>query len=764
MTASLHILGIRHHGPGSARAMLQVLESIRPDCLLIEGPADAEGVLQWVAHQEMEPPVALLIYAADDPKQAVFAPFAEYSPEWCALRWSIDRGTPVRFMDLPQAHRIAITHEHNKEAKETSDADREAKESDSLPAESTARLRHDPLDALARGAGFDDGERWWEHMIEHRRHEGGAVFDVIRDAMLALRQEMPMPEGHDAQVEALREAWMRRTIREARKEFGSVVVICGAWHSAVLDDESLSARRKEDDALLKGLPKIKTVTTWVPWTYEHLAAASGYGAGVRSPGWYEHLWRTDDAVIERWMTRVARLLRAEGHDCSTAHAIEASRLAGSLATLRDRPLADLSDIADACRSVFCFDSDLGMKLIGRKLLLGERLGTVPSDAPLAPLQRDLRAEQRRLRLKPEASEKALKLDLRNETDLARSHLLHRLRLLGVEWGLPEHTYGDKGTFHEEWRLRWDPVYLVRLIEYGRFGSTVRGAASTFVERQALESKDLPSLTRLLDDVLLADLPAAVETLMDRILAIAAVGADVSVLMATFPPLARVVRYGNVRKTDTDMVWRAIRGVLPRICVGFPSAATALNDEASRGLEAQVNHVHEGVTLLGSQEYTDLWLDSLRRAADSDSVHGLLRGRCARLLFDSAASVDDAARRLGLALSRGNDAAAGAAWIEGFFKGSGLLLVHHSELLQILDEWLCSIPAEAFLEQVPLLRRTFSTFEVAERRQLSERLRQATPARSSNTAVDFGIDRERAARVLPILRALLGGPPTPGEST
>ena len=41
---------------------------------------------------------------------------------------------------------------------------------------------------------------------------------------------------------------------------------------------------KDDAALLKGLPKAKVAATWVPWTYGRLATASGYGAGVSSPG------------------------------------------------------------------------------------------------------------------------------------------------------------------------------------------------------------------------------------------------------------------------------------------------------------------------------------------------------------------------------------------------------------------------------------------------------------------------------------------------
>jgi hypothetical protein len=34
----LHILGIRHHGPGSAASVLQALDAVKPAIVLIEGP------------------------------------------------------------------------------------------------------------------------------------------------------------------------------------------------------------------------------------------------------------------------------------------------------------------------------------------------------------------------------------------------------------------------------------------------------------------------------------------------------------------------------------------------------------------------------------------------------------------------------------------------------------------------------------------------------------------------------------------------------
>src|SRR5262249_62401142 len=113
--------------------------------------------------------------------------------------------------------------------------------------------------------------------------------------------------------------------------------VCGAWHAAVLKPDRWPAAN-DDEALLKGLPEVKVAATWVPWTHGRLGYESGYGAGVESPGWYHHLWTSPDRVAERWMTRVARLLRDEGLDASPASAIEAVRLAGAPPALRHRHL------------------------------------------------------------------------------------------------------------------------------------------------------------------------------------------------------------------------------------------------------------------------------------------------------------------------------------------------------------------------------------------------------------------------------------------
>src|ERR1700759_4611925 len=45
----IRVFGVRHHGPGSARAVRHALEQFAPDVVLIEGPADADPLVRLVA-------------------------------------------------------------------------------------------------------------------------------------------------------------------------------------------------------------------------------------------------------------------------------------------------------------------------------------------------------------------------------------------------------------------------------------------------------------------------------------------------------------------------------------------------------------------------------------------------------------------------------------------------------------------------------------------------------------------------------------------
>ncbi|GAA2220951.1 DUF5682 family protein [Streptomyces nogalater] len=920
------LLGVRHHGPGSARAVRAALEAARPAVVLIEGPPEADALIPLAADPGLRPPVALLAHAVDEPGRSAFWPFAEFSPEWVAIRWALDHDVPARFIDLPATHTLAW----GEEAGESGSGGREGGDDDRgdgpddrgrgdddrepgaggsgagsggsgsgadgnvpgsdgkadrggpgsgehapgpggrrFPPDDAEEVRVDPLAVLAGAAGYDDPERWWEDVVEHRGPGAGdpfAPFTAVGEAMAALRERY----GAGGRRDLVREAHMRLRLRAARKEFGhAVAVVCGAWHVPALREKTTVTA---DRALLRGLPKVRTDVTWVPWTHRRLARSGGYGAGIDSPGWYGHLFQAPDRPVERWLTKVAGLLRAEDRIVSSAHVIEAVRLAETLAALRGRPLPGLGETTDAVRAVLCEGSDVPLALVHDRLVVGDALGEVPESAPAVPLQRDLARQQRSLRLKPEALERDLELDLRGDTDAGRSRLLHRLRLLGVGWGEPARSRGGTGTFRETWRLRWEPELSVRVAEAGVWGTTVQAAARAKAEADAAAARVLADVTALAEQCLLAGLPEALPVVMRVLADRAALDTDVGRLAQALPALVRSLRYGDVRGTDTGALAEVAAGLAERVFVGLPPACAALDTDAAEEMRAHVDAVHTAVGLLaeslagtGPADDTDTagptatggkaegagsgaggdsgvpadaggastgagqadgastggrpadgtldeqaagqdgggrtadrdgrtphgygqdpgrggvlprggagravggglrerWRGVLRALSLRDTVPGVIRGRAVRLLLDDGAlRPEEAARLMGLALSPGTPPAAAAAWIEGFAGGGGgLLLVHDERLLGLLDTWLTGVPADAFTDVLPLLRRTFAAYEPGVRRTLGELVRRGPGDRPGGAAQAAAVpgfatepDTARADAVLPVLRLLLG---------
>jgi hypothetical protein len=732
------ILGVRHHGPGSARAVRAALHALDPDVILVEGPPEAGGLIRHV--ESLSPPVAVLVHAVDQPQRAAFWPFADFSPEWQALRYAADADRPFGFVDLPAS--VVLAAEQDEAAARDDPA---------------GRLPGDPLGWLSEAAGHDDPERWWEDVVEHRL--GGdplELFAAVGEAMTELRSVAEADGWSASRRDLLREAAMRQGVRAAvRAGHDQVAVVCGAWHVPAV---SAATPAREDAALLRGLRRVKVSATWVPWTARRLTYASGYGAGVASPGWYAHLWRAPDLLAERWVARVAALLREADLAASPAAAVETVRLAEAVASVRGRSLPGLTELSDAVLAVLCGGDQVPLRLIHAKLVVGDELGTVPDDVPTVPLQADFDASCRRLRFKPTAAERQVELDLRRETDLGRSRMLHRLGLLGVPWGQLTGA-GSEGTFREGWQLRWQPEYVVRLIERARYGTTVQAAATAVAVERAAAAAEFSQITALVEAAVLADLPDALPAVTTALEQRSARTGDIAHLMAATPPLARVLRYGSVREADTDLVRGVLDSILVRVCAGLPAACVALDADAAAAMLAALEAADAAIALVASAEQVTSWRAAQTAVADLTSAPGLIAGRCVRLLLDAGLLTGaQAQRRLARALSERDLAAGATAWLEGFLRGSGSLLLRDQPLWDLVDEWLSGLPEAAFEGALPLLRRAFAQFTGPERRQLSAKARAgagapqpATPAQADTD--DW--DTERVGRVLAVVAVALG---------
>ena len=590
--------------------------------------------------------------SSPQPERAVFAPLAAFSPEWQAVLWAAAHGVAVEPIDLPLALTLA-----------------EPPDPEALPA---GHAPPDPLGDLAAAAGEPDAERWWEDLVEHRG-DGEPVFDAVAEAMAATRAGT-WTSPHDA----LREAHMRRRIRAALAAHGR-----RSPSSAARGTSRRCIRRGHRGRRRRG------------------AARAAQGEGRRHVGAVD---APPAAALDRLRrrrgqpglvrprvppSRPRRRRRASsstpptccagrGMAASPDHLIAASRLAGSLAALRDRPRPGLAEVLDASDAVLG-----GLPLVVDELVVGDAVGEVPPDAPQVPLARDLAACQRAARLKPESAPRTIELDLRTPNGLRRSHLLHRLTALGVPWGRLQEGRGSSGTFRETWQVAWEPELSVRLVERAGHGTTVEAAATSCLVEQAAAADPAgrrhrrrragparrPDRRRHAGGA--GHRPARRRRARRRRADGHARPAGVG---AALRRRAAHRRRRAARRVRRDRARASSPG-----SAGPPRASRRRGAGDDRADERRPGGARRRST---TRRATPSCPAVLAALADARRVHGLVHGRAVRLLHDGGQwAPADVQARLGRALTPGTPAADGAAFVEGFLAGSGTVLLHDDQLLR-----------------------------------------------------------------------------------
>lgn len=703
--------GIRHFSPAGAYFVRQFLDKIKPDLVLIEGPADFDFLIDDIVSKKLVPPFAIMAYTKEAPIDTILYPFAEYSPEYQAILWARENNKECRFFDLESDIMLGFGRTDD----DTKDEETISKESE-------------------KNKSDVDMEGFWERNLEQSENmdayrAGSALFGE------SLRKDTKSDDKSFAR-DIIRESFMKRKINEyIKKGFDTekIVAITGAFHTSAIENLEGAMSDKE----YKGLERRESNITLMPYSYYRLSKRTGYGAGNAAPAYYELLWQGflsgDITLHERkYLSSLAKYMREHGGIVSSAQVIEATRLARELAVIRGGSVPTLEDLKDA--SITCMGGgSFGEMAMGfAETDIGKKIGSVPQDAMQTSIQSDFTLKLKQLKLEKykELVATPLQLDLRENLrvkseesaflDLNRSFFLYRLVVLGIDFAKIKKSNQDNATWAENWILQWTPEAEIQIVESVLKGDTIVDAVAFVLGEKLSEATKISEIAKVIEDAFNCGLPKIVEGAKRSLDEMANGTIAMCDIADTVSKLSNMISFGDIRKLDRE----PLIPIVKRLCIRASLmlvGESACDDIAAATLADDIQKIH---SVFMMQDFLDesFCFDKLIELSNRDDLNTKISGLATAILLD-AGKIDEPTLRMEVSrrLSMGMPAELGANWFAGLSMRNHYALIGRLTLWESLSEYLDTLDEEEFRRSAVFLRRAFVEYSAKEKDMIAENL-------------------------------------------
>ncbi len=345
---------VRHHSPACSLHLKRVIASYQPDCILIEGPENANDLTDDMTDPATQAPFCIY-YSYRDKKGLIdedkgdyrcYYPFLDTSPELVALREGRAAGIPARFMDLPYEE-ILIAEKEGKGLRKQDD--KNSYNDDAYLSENAF------IQGVVERSGYRSFDEFWERHFEMQGMIGETeefLADMLHYCVLSRANTGAETMEEDGCL--AREAYMRGQIADALGKHQKVLVVTGGFHVAGLVDparwllreggaganaiaiggdlfgdeipQGLLARHAENklhsiDAQDKGVYLMS-------YSMEAADRLNGYCSGMPHPMFYQRIW---ESMQERQTTGGKNLQE----DAGNIESAEATGNAGKIENAGD---------------------------------------------------------------------------------------------------------------------------------------------------------------------------------------------------------------------------------------------------------------------------------------------------------------------------------------------------------------------------------------------------------------------------------------------
>lgn len=530
--AEIVLIPVRHHSPACSLHLRNMIRREKPDIILIEGPENANELIDIIADETTKPPFAIY-YSYNDKKGIIsdkknqykcYYPFTDYSPEYVAITEAYRLCAKVNFIDLTYADIINNQHDGMGLLK---DDDKNNYNDDYLLSNNEYIVR------LCEKAGTRNFDEFWEKyyeingLIRSDEEWFEKLYEYCKIAREHTLYETLIKDGDIA-----REICMAYNIlnEAVNNPSSKIMVVTGGMHTVALYDRITrgytAAKKEYDDIMRHRISNDNQAVYIIAYTEEALASLNGYASGMPYPGYYEDIWRqislnendTDTENADKteelqlidecdnaecssyynsalsYIVNIARKIRKEDGGLSTSDEISAYTMATGLARLRGKAAPGSYEIYDAILSCYVKGevTTWGMKPLEilKSELTGKRIGKLGDRAGIAPIVENFNELCKKYKIDITSTiekEKVLSFYAK-DSHREISRFFHRLSYLKVPFAvmtkgpnLQKRT--DKNLVRETWRYKWSGSVHAALTDVSVYGQTIEEAAGLMAENE-----------------------------------------------------------------------------------------------------------------------------------------------------------------------------------------------------------------------------------------------------------------------------------------
>ena len=417
---------------------------------------------------------------------------------------------------------------------------------------------------------------------------------------------------------------------------------------------------------------------------------------------------------------------------SSAQIIEAVQLAISLANIHNSKIPTLKDMQDAAITCMAQGSHSEIILAMANTEVGKKIGKIPQDSIQTSIQSDFYSILKELKLEKYQTLTAteLRLDLRENIrvkseklaflDLERSYFFHRLRVLKISFVNFLDKVQDNKTWAEDWVLQWTPEAEIEIVEAILKGDTIEFATAFELNQRIENSSSISQIAEIVKDAFYCGLPKSLEQAFQALQSYMADDIPINEIAKTSTTLSIMLRYGDIRKLDRDVLIPILEQLFLRACLILPTEAFCDANAAIELAEAIIalHNVVENHDFLDRER----WYALLTEVAKRDNLNTKISGLAMAILLETGKiSNDELGLEVERRLSKAIPADLGASWFEGLSMKNHYTLIARLGLWEKLQDYISALDEDEFKRALVFLRRAFADFSSNEKHDIAENM-------------------------------------------